>query len=165
MLRNYKGVILSVATSALLAGCASTTHMNTYEADAAITRLTEVAETIQDHHNDLSDIEAARYIEDFGRQPEDFDVSYIPGLQKLVSLGAPWHGPIEPLVTKLSKIAGLEKPLEIGVKPTGDVLIHVGTDYRRVIDILHDAGTQAGSRADVTVKVKDRRIQIEYYPY
>lgn len=148
----------------MLAGCGST-PMTIKAPDPAIERLTAVAETIQQHHNDLSDIESARFIETTGKRPTSFDPRYMPSMTKVVSLGAPWHGPIGPLITKLSLIAGLEKPLEIGVRPPGDVIVHVETDYRQIIDILHDAGSQAGSRADVTLKAKDRRVEIEYFPY
>lgn len=156
--------ILFVSSLSLMA-CATSTPLDINEPDPAAVRLAQVAESIQQHSNDLSDIETARYIEANGKSPEALDTTLLPTMEQVVSLGAAWHGPLDTLVDKLSTLAGFNAPRYLGVKPAGEVIVNVDTDYRRIIDMLHDAGTQAGSRAKVTVKVKEKLIEVEYVPY
>lgn len=163
-MQTWARISLSVGTAVLLSAC-STTSLDMNDPDPASVRLAQVAESIQEHDNDLADIETARYIENNDGGPKGFDVSSFPTLEKVVSLGAAWHGPIDQLVTKLSVLAGLNTPRYLGVKPSGDVIVNVNTDYRRIVDMLHDAGTQAGSRAKVTLKLKERLVEVEYTPY
>jgi len=161
---TWKTFTLGVGVSVLISAC-STIPLDVHEPDPASVRLAQVAESIQKHDNDLADIEMARYIEANGSGPKVIDVSGLPSLEKVVSLGAAWHGPIDQLINKLSVLAGLNATRYLGVKPSGDVIVNVGTDYRRIIDMLHDAGTQAGSRAKVTLKMKERLVEVEYIPY
>lgn len=161
---TWKKITLGMGVSLLVSAC-STTPLELNSPDPASVRLAQVAESIQKHDNDLADIEMARYIETNGSGPRAIDVSNLPALEKVVSLGAAWHGPIDQLVNKLSVLAGLNVPRYLGVKPSGDVIVNVHTDYRRIIDMLHDAGTQAGSRAKVTLKMKERLVEVEYIPY
>ena len=163
-MQNWKRLLLIVGSTAGLAAC-GTNPLKVNEPDPAAMRLAQVAESIQEHDNDLADIEMARYVRDHGTGPQALDVSMVPSLEKVVSLGVAWHGPIDKLIDKLSVLAGLNSPRYLGVKPSGDVIVNVNTDYRRIIDMLHDAGTQAGSRANVTLKAKERLIEVEYIPY
>jgi len=148
-----------------LFACSAAKKLDINEPDPASVRLAQVAESIQMHDNDLNDIEMARYVEVNGKGPIPIDTTYLPSVNKVVSLGAAWHGPLDKLVDKLSVLAGLNKPRYLGVKPSSDVIVNVNTDYRPIIDMLRDAGTQAGSRALVGLKVKDKLIEIEYIPY
>lgn len=147
-----------------LTGCSSKLF-NPNTPDPAMVRISQVAETIQKHDNDLAAIETARYLEKNKTPIQEINVSDIPSLERVVSLGGAWHGPIGPLVTKLSSLGGLNAPRFIGVKPSSDVVVNVNTDYRRIVDMLHDAGTQAGSRAKVVLKMKERLVEVEYHPY
>lgn len=163
-MQTWKRLIIIAAGISLISAC-STTPFDINEPDPAAMRIAQVAESIQKHSNDLADIEAARYVEANGHGIQYIDVSQIPSLSKVVSLGSAWQGPIDKLIDKLSVIAKLNSPRYMGVKPSGDVIVNVDTDYRPVIDMLHDAGTQAGSRAKVTLKMKERLIEVEYIPY
>lgn len=158
-----KAISLSLA-AVILTGC-STTRLDINDPDPAVMRLAQVAEDIQRHDNDLVDIEMARYIKRFGAKPKINNADLIPSLQKVVSLGESWSGPIDKLIIKISTIAGLQPPQFNGVKPSGDVIVNVNTDYRPLIDMLQDAGVQAGSRAKVVVLAKDQRIVTTYVPY
>ncbi|MFA0809383.1 DotD/TraH family lipoprotein [Microbulbifer epialgicus] len=163
-MKKWKILGFILSTVSVISACSST-PLDINEPDPASIRLAQVAESIQKHDNDLADIEMARYLETHGAGPEEIDVSKIPSLERIESLGAAWHGPIDKLVIKLSVLAGLNPPRFLSVKPSSDVIVNVNTDYRRIIDMLHDAGTQAGSRANVTLKVKERLIEVEYLPY
>tara|TARA_R110002073_G_scaffold336519_1_gene534645 strand:+ start:1856 stop:2350 length:495 start_codon:yes stop_codon:yes gene_type:complete len=164
MMLTCQKVLLSAGGLILVSAC-TTNPLNLNLPDPASVRLAQVAESIQKHDNDLADIEMARYIETNGIAPRAIDVSSLPALEKVVSLGAAWHGPIDKLINKLSVLGGLSSPRYLGVKPSGDVIVNVNTDYRRIIDMLHDAGTQAGSRAKITLKMKERLVEVEYIPY
>lgn len=163
-MKHLQMAILVAATSSSMLGC-STTPVDINDPDPALMRLAQVAEDIQRHDNDLADIEMARFIKEFGAPPKVNNADRIPSLQKVVSLGEKWHGPLDKLIVKISTIAGLEKPLFTGVKPSGDVIVNVNTDYRPLIDMLQDAGVQAGSRAKVVVLAKDKKIVTTYVPY
>lgn len=156
--------LAGVGIALSLAAC-TTPRLNTNTPDPAAVRLAQVAESIQKHDNDLNDIEMTRYVEQYGERPVLIDTSSNPALNRVVSLGGAWHGPLDRIIMKLSELGGLDEPRFIGVKPSGDVLVNVNTNYRRIIDMLHDAGSQAGSRAKVTLKMKEKLIEVEYRPY
>jgi len=161
---NWEKIVILFGTGVFISGC-NTVPLDINQPDPAAVRLAQVAESIQKHDNDLADIEAAKYVEINGRGIQPIDTSFTPTVEKVVSLGTAWHGPLDPLIDKLSVLAGLKSPRYLGVKPSSGVIVNVNTDYRRIIDMLHDAGTQAGSRAHVTLKVKERLIEVEYIPY
>jgi defect-in-organelle-trafficking protein DotD len=163
-MKIFKKVIIPLLGVVSLSGC-STTPMNINDPDPAVMRLAQIAENIQRHDNDLVDIEMARYVKQFGAPPKTSNANKIPSLQKVESLGEKWHGPLDKLVIMISTMAGLNPPVFYGVKPSGDVFVNVNTDYRPLIDMLQDAGVQAGSRAKVVVKAKDKRIVTTYVPY
>lgn len=162
--QSRKVVFMAMLGAGALSGCSST-PLPVNEPDPAVVRLAQVAESIQKHNRDLNDIEAARYLEVHGKSIYKVDLKHFPSLQRVESLGAAWHGPLDKLIDKLSVLGGLNPPRYVNIKPAGDVIVNVRTDYRRILDMLSDAGVQAGSRANVTLKAKERLIEVEYIPY
>jgi len=156
----------SLAFAIALHGCATVSPGSVQELavpqqDPAYLHLTQSAGAIQDAANRLADVEQARYRDSTGGEAYRVDKDLIPDLEKHVSLGAAWHGPVDKLVDRLAAQVGYSAH-EIGVKPSGGVIVNIDTDYRSVLDILHDAGTQAGSRAKITVKAKSKVLEVEY---
>ena len=164
MKNKLKSIALFSLAVSILSGCSSSHELRKNEPDAAVVRLAQVAESIQAHSNDLADIEATRYKENRGKEFKKLSTEFVPGLHKVVSLGSSYHGPLDKIVDKLASLAGLE-PLYMNIKPAGDVMVDVDTNYRRIVDMLHDIGTQAGYRAKITVKARSKFIIVEYIPY
>lgn len=162
--QSRKVFSLTILGAMVLGGCSST-PLQVNEPDPAVVRLAQVAESIQKHDRDLNDIEAARYVEVHGKSIDKVDLKYFPSLQKVESLGSAWNGPVDKLIIKLSVLGGLNPPRFVNIKPAGDVIVSVNTDYRRIIDMISDAGAQAGSRANISLKAKERLIEVEYIPY
>ncbi|MFB1036276.1 MAG: DotD/TraH family lipoprotein, partial [Sinobacterium sp.] len=88
--------------------------------------------------------------------------SLTPSLSQYHYLGDEWTGPLEPLLEKITELSGLNDIRYLNVKPANPIIIYVDTKSRRLIDILADSGYQARNRAKVTLKVKERLIQVEY---
>jgi len=158
--------VLLIAAATLMVGCTTniTHQVNTNEPDPAVVRLTQVADSIQQQANELANIKAAEYAEKYPGKAYKGQYK-VPGMSRIVSLGGDWHGPLDEVVMKLSSLAGYGEPKILGKKPAGDVMVSIKSEYRPIIDILHDAGTQAGDKAIVTVRAKSQIIEIEYAKY
>ena len=138
--------------------------MHVKEADPSVEALAVSAMNVQRQYADLVAMESSLFKRDNKGTTVGFDPKLVPGMQRVISLGKDWNGPVEPLI---AEIAGLSNYTlrPIGKKPAGDVLVSVDTNYRRIIDILSDAGAQAGSRAVIRVLAKDRVIEVEYVKF
>ena len=150
----------------VLQGCATTPQMQfrTTDNDPALARLADSARNIQSHWNEYAAIESARQKKSYINNPGDYNVVYTPKLSKMVSLGDNWTGPVEPLVRELAGLSDYTVRV-LGTNPPGDVMVNINTEYRRIIDILADAGYQSGSKATIRVLAKDKVIEVEYAPY
>jgi len=147
-------------------GCSNTPkNVVVAESDPAIQQLLQVAEEFASYERKLYEIESARYIEAKIDKIESFDMYFIPSLDGYYQLGDEWSGPIEPLLDKISEIAGLNPPRYLNVKPANHIIVYVDTNRRKLIDVLADAGHQARNRAKITLKMKERLIQVEYAAY
>lgn len=164
-MHTHRSIFVALLSAVVLGGCASNPSFDKNNPDPAMLRLAQVAEDIQRSSNQLAALEAAKYRETEGGSPQPIDVELLSGLEKVVSLGASWNGPIDKLLDKLSYLAGLNPPRYLNVKPAGDVIVNVDTDYRRIIDILQDVGAQAGQRAVITLKARERVLIVEYKTY
>ena len=158
-----KTSIITFGLLSVLGGCSTTTiNANPEKPDPIELKILDAARSIQKKTNQIYAVEAARQFEINGNTPDEFDLSLLPGLQQVVSLGSPWDGPLDKLLIKLSAAAGLNPPRFLDIKPSGGVAVSVDTNYRRVFDMLEDATTQAGSKVKITIKVKERLIEVKY---
>lgn len=155
--------LLATVAAAGMVGCANTPliHHESPESDPALARLAIAAENVQRYSNDLAAIESAKYQKEGGQIATAPKIEYLPTMEQLVSLGDEWHGPVEPLVRELATLSGFTTRT-LGVEPPGGVNVTVDTRYRRIIDILVDAGYQSGKRAALRVLAKERVIEVEY---
>lgn len=160
----HRSLVLMLIAAMTLGGCASNRAFDKNTPDPAMLRVAQVAEDIQRSSNELSAMESAKLRASNGAA-QDIDVDHLPGLEKVVSLGSSWSGPADKLLDKLSFLAGLKPPRYLNVKPAGDVIVNVDTDYRRIIDIMQDVGSQAGHRAVITLKARERLLIVEYKSY
>ena len=153
---------LAVFTT-LISGCSFTPeYVEPIKPDPLQLKIYESVKAIQAKSVQLHAIESARHFELNGNNPQEHDLSLIPGLENIVSLGAPWHGPLDKFLIQLSAAAGMNAPRFLTVKPSGGVIVSVDTEYRRVIDMLSDASTQAASKASISIKMKERLFEVKY---
>ncbi len=160
--------IIAVSFAVLLVqltGCQTTKTKQQKASDPADVLIAQASKSISDLNRELVEIEAANYVQTTGKKLPVIDMSYMPSLNKLESLSARWAGPLDKLIIRLSAMARLNQPRFIGVKPAGDVIISIGTQRRPMIEFFQDAGTQAGSRAHVTLKMNERYVLVEYVSY
>ena len=163
-----KSVLAATVATLSLVGCASAPdakkELSMNMGDPALARLAASAENIQKHWNDIAAMESANYRKENGSSPVGFNSNFVPGLERLISLGDQWTGPVEPLIREVAGLTDYKIRI-LGVKPAADVLVSVDTSYRRAIDILADAGYQSGKRAAIRILAKDRMIEVEYARY
>ncbi|MBE0420504.1 DotD/TraH family lipoprotein [Pseudoalteromonas nigrifaciens] len=156
-------LITSILIAAFAGGCSSMgNRLVVQESDPAIQQLLEVAKDIAAHERQLYEIESARYIEVNANKLDSFNMHFLPAMEKYYSLGDQWVGPIEPLIEQVSELAGLNPPRYLNVRPSNGIIVYVDTKRRKLIEILADAGNQARQRAKVTLKMRERVIQVEY---
>lgn len=161
-----KNVISLAAGILLFTGCStSPNEVIVAKSDPAIQQLLQVAAEFASYERKLYEIESARYIEANETKLNAFDMYFIPSLDDYYQLGDEWSGPIEPLLDDISKVAGLNPPRYLNVKPANHLIVYVDTKRRKLIDVLADAGNQTRNRAKVTLKMKERLIQVEYAAY
>lgn len=158
-----KNLGLLIIIAAVISGC-STTGKNVMveEADPAVLQLLEVAKDISAWERALYEVESARYLEGNKEMIGAFDMYFLPAMDNYYSLGDQWSGPIEPLIESISELAGLNPPRYLNVKPANSIIVHIDTNRRKLIDILADAGNQSRQRARVTLKMREKVIQVEY---
>jgi len=82
-----------------------------------------------------------------------------PGLGQNVAVS--WAGPIAPFLARLADIADYKFRV-IGRPPAVPVVVDVETTQSRLIDLLRDAGHQAGARATVAVDPGAGVIEVRY---
>jgi hypothetical protein len=163
ILNKSKIIMLTIIQSLCLFGCTSTpSDVLVMESDPAIQQLMLVAEDIATYERRLYQIESSRYIDAGKEKLGEYDMYFTPSLSQYHYLGDEWTGPLEPLLEKITELSGLNDIRYLNVKPANPIIIYVDTKSRRLIDILADSGYQARNRAKVTLKVKERLIQVEY---
>lgn len=79
------------------------------------------------------------------------------------SVSVEWVGPIEPLTQKLADRAGYRFRVN-GDAPPAPVVVHVVAKQKSVVEVLRDVGLQAGTRADVSVDVDQKVVELNYAP-
>lgn len=162
---SKKSQILMLLTlqGTMLFGCSVTpSNVMVMDGDPALRQLIMVAEDIATFERRLYQIESSRYIDTGKEKIGEYDMYFIPSLAEYYNLGDQWTGPLEPLLERITELSGLNDIRYLNVKPANPIIVHVDTSSRKLIDILSDSGHQARARAKVTLKMKERLIQVEY---
>lgn len=137
-------------------------YLYTNDPDPALQRLAEAAEAQMSIS--AANAEMRNYAGGYSESDRvaTADLAGNPELLRIVSLGDQWVGPIEPLMTELSALIGWGDPVVLNRRPSNDVIVSVGTRYRRAVDIFQDAGVQTGSRAHVELNLEEERVYVTY---
>lgn len=150
---------------AFFSGCQSSNkEMVVKETDPVLNKIARLAEVIAKENSKLAALESAKY-NNLEGLASDQELHLLPELVKVVSLGDTYNGSMENFVRVLSHQAGINEPRILNLKPSSDIIVSIDADYRRVYDIMLDVISQSGTRAQITYKVAENLIEIEYTPY
>ncbi len=79
------------------------------------------------------------------------------------SVSVEWVGPIEPLAQKLAARASYRFRVN-GDAPPAPIVVNIAAKQRSVVEVLRDVGLQAGTRADISVDVDQKLVELNYAP-
>ena len=81
------------------------------------------------------------------------------GMDNLASVD--WHGPAEPLLTKLAK-SSQYKFNSIGKQPTIPVLVAINCQNKTIVEIIRDVGFQIQRSASITILPAQKLVELRY---
>lgn len=79
------------------------------------------------------------------------------------SVSVEWIGPIAPLAQQLADRAGYRFRVN-GDVPAAPIVVNVSAKQKSVVEVLRDVGLQAGTRADISVDVDQKVVELNYAP-
>lgn len=126
-------------------------------------KITEISIDIQRNLRRLADTNNAVAVEKFTPEEQRYISSQAltipPGMDKRVSIN--WDGPIEPFLQTMANQTGY-RFIEKGVRPVPTIMIRIMADNKRVIDLVRDAGLQAGEKGLVRVIESGQVLELQY---
>lgn len=131
--------------------------------DPAEVRLAEAAERAEAALTTLARIRAAEAPPPApGLPAEAAGRSAVPAaLRRRVTLD--WIGPVETLAATLAARAGY-RFAEAGAAPARPVMVAVSAEHAALIEVLRDAGLQAGAAATLIVDAERRTVRLDWSP-
>lgn len=157
-MRKFK-LLITLGFCSVLAACAAPeTTLTTPNGDNSSIQLAEAAGSVSKSLESLeANQQAAHPPLAVSAQP----AAATYGMQMPISID--WDGPIGPLVSKISKIAGYQ-PKVLGVVPPIPVIVSIHAQNTPLADILRNAGLQAGKRASIVVYPSTKVVELSYAP-
>ena len=123
--------------------------------DPAALRLAAAAERAEAALTALARIRAA----DSPRRVSNVPAEVPASLQRRVT--ADWIGPVETLAEALAERAGYRFVMG-GAAPARPVMVSVSARDGRLIEVLRDAGLQAGNAATIVVNANERTVRLDW---
>jgi len=153
-----------LACLSAISGCSSTSeqYLSVERMSPVEERISALAEVMVERANRVEQLKKAQYLNLTGNSFQTSEIDYLPILNQHKNLGKNYIGNLEPFIKRLSVVAGMEAPRFIGPKPSIDITLNIDTDYKTVYSMLEQAGTLAGSRADVVYKAAENLIEVKY---
>lgn len=160
--RTFSYLAIAALAAGLLSGCAGNwgqkvDQQMVAEPDPVSLRLASAADRATAALQTLASVEQARTpavaIQTVPAAPQE--------LRRTVSVE--WVGPIEPLTRKLADRAGYRFRVN-GDAPAAPVVVSIMAKQKSVVEVLRDVGLQAGTRADVSVDVDQKVVELNYAP-
>ena len=125
--------------------------------DLAEVRLAEAAERAEAALTMLSRIRAAETSQPVAGLPLEVP----PALRRPVTID--WIGPVETLAEHLAAYAGYSFRMA-GPPPVRPAMVAIAAQDAPVIEVLRDAGLQAGDAATLTVDAEERSVRLDWTP-
>ena len=123
----------------------------------AETRLAEAAERAEAALTMLARIRAAETSLPVAGVPHKVP----PALRRPVTID--WIGPVETLAERLAAYAGY-RFRTAGPPPVRPAMVAIAAQAAPVIEVLRDAGLQAGDAATLTVDAEERSVRLDWTP-
>ena len=123
--------------------------------DPAETRLAEAAERADAALTMLARIRAAETSLPVAELPLEVPAA----LRRPVTID--WIGPVETLAERLAAYAGY-RFRTAGLAPVRPVMVAIAAQDAPVIEVLRDAGLQAGDAATLTVDAEERSVRLDW---
>ena len=123
--------------------------------DPAETRLAEAAERAEAALTMLARISAAERSLPVAELPLEVPVA----LRRPVTID--WIGPVETLAGRLAAYAGYRFRMA-GPPPVRPAMVAIAAQDAPVIEVLRDAGLQAGDAATLTVDAEERSVRLDW---
>lgn len=149
--------VLAVAAVALSACERQVTPLAT-DPDIVSLRIASAAEKAANALDSISGIEQQRAPQQV--PPQDY-ANAPAELTQLITVK--WTGPVEQICQTLAARAGYGFSVN-GSVPGAPLIVNVDVYQKPLIEVLHDIGLQAGTRADVGVNAVNNRVEINYAP-
>ena len=151
-----------ILTASLITACSNTNEVVVAKADPAIQQLLLDIQEISEYERKLYELESSRHAKTNDAEAKTLLNGLIPSLGQYENMGDSYSGTLENILELITDKAGLEPVRYIGVKPSHPIIVHVDTSDTKLIDMVRNAGYQAGNRAAVGLKVRERLIEVEY---
>ena len=125
--------------------------------DPAETRLAEAAERAEAALTMLARIRSA----ETSLPVVELLLEVPPALGRPVTID--WIGPVETLAERLAAYAGYRFKMA-GPPPVRPAMVAIAAQDAPVIEVLRDAGLQAGDAATLTVDAEERNVRLDWTP-
>ena len=125
--------------------------------DAVSVRLADAADKVGNALQSLASVEQTRTpapLPPTMPAPDD-------GLKTPITVS--WEGPIAPLLLRLANRAGYQYQ-QVGPVPGTPITVSINVVGKPILEILRDAGLQAGTKANLLVDSNRRLVELEYGP-
>ena len=164
--RPWPSLFAACAIAVLASGCtpfwtdAQETELAPLAAarpDPAEMRLTQAAERAEAALTMLARIGAAETSLPVAGLPLEVPVA----LRRPVTID--WIGPVETLAERLAAYAGYRFRMA-GLPPVRPAMVAIAAQDAPVIEVLRDAGLQAGDAATLTVDAEERSVRLDWTP-
>ncbi len=125
--------------------------------DPAAAKLAAAALTASNALKTLSEIENRQHPDMSAPSP---DLQLVPAeLRQPVRMT--YIGPLDNLVAKLANIAGYAF-VATGPRGSVPIIVHIESQDQPLVDVLRDAGLQAGSRATIEPNLPRHEVELRY---
>lgn len=152
-------LLITLGFCSVLAACAAPqTTLTAPNSDSTSIALAETAGSVS---QSLEGLEANQQAANPPLSVSKLPAAATYGMQMPISID--WDGPIGPLVSKISNVAGY-KTKALGVVPPVPVIVSIHAKNTPLADILRNAGLQAGKRASIVVYPSTKVVELSYAP-
>ncbi|HEY1783153.1 MAG TPA: DotD/TraH family lipoprotein [Roseiarcus sp.] len=148
--------LIGLSTALALAGCGVTPVAPTVDTPGMPNAEVALQKSMDETSRELARIGAMRPSAASASQP----TAVAGELERVVSMS--WNGALDGAVRKLAETIGYRVAVT-GNAPQGGVNVAVDASPRRVYDILHGLGDQAGEAATVRVDQQHQLIEVIYH--
>lgn len=160
-------IIVAVLAAVVLQGCATSRSSDEGEFSSYATmyerELVQSARDIRDSLRVLAETNNAKALREM--TPEQVALAERNATYTPPGMGVPltldWNGPLTAAIQMIAEASNYEFRV-LGKAPVPDTIVRLQAFRRPAIDMIRDAGTQAGAVADVRIFEGPRIVELQY---